>query len=106
MRYFYSSLSAVLFLLVSLISAKAQPVIDGDMSDPHYIYLAQKDTNYNSFPNSELGALYYYTFFDTLYIGITGELDIIPVPPGTPSYSTPEDPSNIVLFFDWSDYAG
>ena len=94
------------FLFVSLFSANAQPVIDGDMSDPHYIFLAKKDTNYNSFPNSELGAMYYYTFFDTLYIGITGELDIIPFPPGTPSYSTPEDPSNIVLFFDWSDYAG
>jgi hypothetical protein len=86
--------------------AFAQPDIDGDMSDPEYILLAQKSSSYNSFPNSELGAIYYYTYFDTLFIGITGELDIVPVPPGTPSFTTPEDPNNIVLFFDWSDYSG
>ena len=79
---------------------------DGDLSDPHYIFLGKKDTMYNSFLNHEIGSLYYYTFQDTLYLGITGELDIIPVPSGTPSTSMPEDPSNIVVFFDWSDYTG
>lgn len=106
MRYYFYLTGTLVFLLLSCALVHAQPVIDGDMSDPHYIFLAKKDTNYNSFPNSELGSIYYYTFFDTLYIGITGELDIIPFPPGTPSFTTPEDPSNFVLFFDWSDYTG
>lgn len=96
----------ILLLLSSSFWAYSQPVIDGDLSDPHYIFLDKKDIAYNSFPNHELGSLYYYTFQDTLYLGISGELDIIPVPPGTPSTTTPEDPSNIVIFFDWTDYNG
>ncbi|MEZ4685265.1 MAG: hypothetical protein R3B47_04130 [Bacteroidia bacterium] len=86
--------------------AHAQPVIDGNMSDPHYVWLAKKKDGYNSFANHELSALFYYAASDTLYLGVTGELDINPLPPGSPSQSTPEDPGNFVIFFDWSSYQG
>ncbi|MFK7969435.1 MAG: T9SS type A sorting domain-containing protein [Bacteroidia bacterium] len=106
MRQFLRITGTLLCLTCYFNVGSAQPNIDGDLSDPEYILLGKKDTFYNSFPNHELGALYYYTFLDTLFLGIACELDIIPVPPATPSTTTPEDPSNIVLFFDWSDHVG
>jgi hypothetical protein len=71
-----------------------------------YVWLAKKKENYNSFSNHELSALFYYADADTLYLGVTGELDIDPLPPGNPSRTTPEDTGNLVLFFDWSGYQG
>ncbi len=78
-----------LFLFTTLYS---QPIIDGALNDSQYSLIAKNTSGRAGFGTlNELGAIYYYSDGDTLYLGITGQID---------------GDNNIVVFLNFSGYAG
>ncbi|MCF8302293.1 MAG: T9SS type A sorting domain-containing protein [Bacteroidales bacterium] len=69
----------LLAFTLSFSSLKAQPTIDGDVSDGNYITLATKQNSNAGFgPNIDVNTIYYYPddANSMLYVGIEGKLDV------------------------------
>lgn len=87
-------LANFLLIVCPCIFLRAQPVIDGDLSDVQYQTLGWANTNNGFSLGNDIGAIKYYSNSTTLYIGVTGTVDAaIPV-------------NNIVIFLDDVSYLG